>query len=379
MKIKLLILLSFCCYICYGQKHKTNELIYEHIQKPIVKLDRSWEYSIKVNQSNRDELLEKQKAFEETQKYYDEIFKKEMESYNNSKAAGKLLTGKPERKIAKAYFFGSITDTDLLENTISIEGFNKGEEEFVVEIVLEGFSIISNVKVLDEKKSKRFYKTTFVNPIMVNVKDKSNNTLWNKSYFSENGEHVFLERSSDEPSYEMEKEWKENKISLLKGLEDRIIKEHINTINEDINDNIGYPNKTLELTFFGAKGKKFDYSEIENSITKIKKAFLVLKSDNEMANKLFDESKEIWLKELSKKDIENKKVRINKKIATGLYINLGYVNMIQNEFKKAKEYSLEAELIRPGMGVLTGESMKLKKQIDFFEKRSTGNSDEVKY
>ncbi|MCR9249504.1 MAG: hypothetical protein NXI20_03740 [bacterium] len=357
--------------ICYGQSAKKNELSYEYVQKPLVKIDQNWKYLVNVTQANKEDIQERQTAFEEKQKSYDETFDKELESYNNSKAAGKLLTGKPVRKVVQPSFLGSVLDTDLLANSIVVEGFDKDDNgNFIVEVVIEGFAISSSEKVLDEKKSERYYKTVYRNPITVTVTDKSNNSvLWSKQFYSDPRETKFLKRSSEKSAYEMEKEWNENKISLKKGLEDRIIKEDMKAIKAEINDQIGYPNKSLEMIFFSAKGKKFDYSEIESSITNVKKAFLTLKSDSEMAMGLLNKSKEVWLKELGEKNVDDKKARINKKITTALYVNLGYVSMIQAEFAKAKEYSLEAELVRPGMGVLTGESMKLTKYIEEFEKR----------
>lgn len=365
----------FCAVIfsstLYGQGVKNNTLNFEYIQAPIIKLDQSWTYSVNVIQSNASDIMEKKKAFEEKQKYYDDEFNKKMEAYNNSKAAGKLIMGKPTRQEAKPNFIGALVDgPSLAQSMINLDGFESSSTgQFIIDIKLGGFAIVSSEKVTDDKKNKIYYKTTYRNPYVVEVKNASDNSvIWSKSFGESSREHKSLERSSDQSSYEMEKEWKENKLSLLKGLEDEVIKEDMKQVNEAINDQLGYPTKSQKIKFYSAKGKKFDYSDINESINVLKKAFLTYTKTPDKSHDYFTQAVTTWEKELETKDVDNKKARIGKKIATGLYINLAFVHTILKNYDKANEYYLEAETIKPLR--FASEVAELKEFIAEFEKRN---------
>jgi len=341
--------LLFCTMALFGQRAKKEKLSYTYIQSPLLKFDDNWKYDVKIVQVNKAELMEKRNAFEEKQRYYDETFEKELEAYNNSSVAGRVLLKKPERKIAVPDFMGAILNEEILANSaIDIQGLERAlsEGEINIEIKLEGFSVVSNEKIINEKKQRMYYKTTYRNPLTVSVYKNKEELVFSKSFGNDLRESFFLERSTDKSSYDLEKEWNTNKVSLLSGIEDNTIKDDLALVNELLNDQIGYPKKTVELEFYSAAGRKFDYSESEKAIDLLKEAFLLNLINEESSNQKLNDAIQIWQTELAEKDIDNKKARINIRVARGFYLNLAYANAIQKNYDAAEQNYLEAEKLR---------------------------------
>ncbi|WP_127020609.1 hypothetical protein [Flagellimonas beolgyonensis] len=333
----------------FGQRAKKERLSYTYIQSPLLKFDSNWKYDVKVIQVNKADLIEKRNAFEERQRIYDETFEKELEAYNNSSVAGRVLLKKPVRKIAAPDFMGAILNEEILSNSaIEIQGLERAlsDGEINIEIKLEGFSVVSNEKIVDEKKQRMYYKTMYRNPFTVSVITNNKQLVFSKAFGNELREHHFLDRKYELTSRKLDDEWRANKVSLIAGIEDKTIKNDLAMANEVLNDQIGYPQKTVELELYSAAGKKFDFTESENAIDMLKEAFLIRMSNEDSSNEKLNMAVEIWQTELASKDVEDKKARINKKVATGFYLNLAYVNAIQKKHGEAEKNYLEAEKLR---------------------------------
>jgi len=95
-----------------------------------------------------------------------------------------------------------------------------------------------------------------------------------------------------------------------------------------------------EFQVYGAKGKAFDYTDIEGAFEKAMAAYKSIKKNGLNTadiNKL-KEAIVVWEKELETADLENKKARISPEIAKGLHENCARAYAYMFEFDKAKEH-----------------------------------------
>lgn len=95
-----------------------------------------------------------------------------------------------------------------------------------------------------------------------------------------------------------------------------------------------------EFQVYGAKGKAFDYADLEGAFEKAMEAYKSIKK-NGLSSGDIDKLKEaiaVWEKELETADLEDKKARISPNIAKGLHENClrAYAHMF--EFDKAKDH-----------------------------------------
>ncbi len=97
-----------------------------------------------------------------------------------------------------------------------------------------------------------------------------------------------------------------------------------------------YTPETIEVYYVKAD-KTHDYSAIEQAMNEAVKAYALLKNNYEDANGRAGLEKALatWEKELAQADVENKKAKINKKVATHLHENAALANAYLQKYEEA--------------------------------------------
>ncbi len=95
-----------------------------------------------------------------------------------------------------------------------------------------------------------------------------------------------------------------------------------------------------EFKVYTAKGKNFDYTDLESALEKAQMAYknIAKAGPNQNDFKLLQECITVWEKELAGTDTENKKSRINKNIAKGLHENCARAYSYMYNFDKAIQH-----------------------------------------
>lgn len=143
-------------------------------------------------------------------------------------------------------------------------------------------------------------------------------------------------------------------------LERGAILERLAAANDHIYEHCTYHKKKLNTNVFSVNSKKVDYSNLDNAFATAKKAY----ETDDLS--LLSEPIKIWNEELATADFNNKKARINKKIALVLMNNIISANYFLNKFDEAdamlKDYTAKG-----------GDDYNLKKLLKAFRKGERKN------
>lgn len=127
------------------------------------------------------------------------------------------------------------------------------------------------------------------------------------------------------------------------------------------------PQHRVRIIYLTAvSSKSVNYDDLDQAMKLCSEAFAnsseddILPAENDANN--FKKAIEIWEKALKEADYDNKKARINEKVAASLYENLANIYSILGNFDKAKEYSEKCKEIG---GVLF--KVRLKEFDEFIE------------
>jgi hypothetical protein len=127
------------------------------------------------------------------------------------------------------------------------------------------------------------------------------------------------------------------KVGEQKSFEDRIFNEsYARTLN-----NVSMTYVPQEIEVYSAKGKDFDYAELDGAFDKAMAAYESI-GKNGVNTKDFEALKEaimVWEKELATMDTEDSKARINKSIGKGLHENCAYAYAEILDFDNAKKHA----------------------------------------
>lgn len=355
-QLSLILLALLICGVGYGQKQDGKNVEFNYRQSPLIKTDDPRTYSSKIIQDNIDELNSKRATYQEKLDKAESDYQKALETYKNYSAAEKLVSSEPQKENVKSYFIGSELNTEALNTEyIDVAGFDKVNDgaNLLIEIRLGGFEYMSGTLESNEKKTsateepatEHYYSVKFRNPVTIVVKDS-------------NGEEIFRDAKTGEYAFKTErftsaslarKNWTDNQLSVISSVEDKSTRYLLEDVNETLNNQIGFPEKTEYIKFYTAKGKKFDYSEMDRALDLVERGLIDYKDANlEKSKELLSEAVSIWEKELMDKDLDDKKARINEIVATALYMNATYVHTILTNHDKATAYLNEVKVLRPG-------------------------------
>lgn len=127
------------------------------------------------------------------------------------------------------------------------------------------------------------------------------------------------------------------KATETKTYEDRIYKEAYDKAVNSVSMNyVGQ-----EFKVFSAKGKAFDYADLDAAFEKAMEAYKSIGKEgyNDKNLAALKEAIVVWEKELASADLENKKARINKKISKGLEENCARAYFHVMDYENAKKHA----------------------------------------
>lgn len=137
---------------------------------------------------------------------------------------------------------------------------------------------------------------------------------------------------------ELDSKFNTEKDNLVKEVKNKCDKQALNEIRDILRSNFSYYHLTRKIKIALAKGKKYDYSDLESAISHIEKAFEMISSESQQGkiNKELNEAIKIWETALLESS-DNKNARINEEISTMLYYNIGIANWWMLDFTKARD------------------------------------------
>ena len=247
--------------------------------------------------------------------------------------------------LVTASSFDSYREDNIIAG-IDIIGFdkNRGENaDFKVNVKEYEFRT-TEPKRLTEKKSRKVndkdvaytlisYSFELTYKIKVKLLDMTGNIILEHSVSRENKKYYSPKTENSKAAYDDYKKY-------LKDIKAKVYKESLQKVNNYLNSQVGYPKKTQYIFLYTVKPKKYDYDDYTTAFESAEEAMDALKSDenaiSENENKLKSALK-IWEDALLKFDPDEKKARINKKVATISYHNIAMCYFVMKQYDKARE------------------------------------------
>lgn len=141
----------------------------------------------------------------------------------------------------------------------------------------------------------------------------------------------------------------------------------LGTLLRDVNNQVGYPVKSVSIKTAIIKAKKHNYDDYDAAFELFKKGYEVVAANEEAvedATEHFTAAIAGFEKMLEEADVENKKARVNEKVATVLYLNIALSYGMMRDYDKAIEYFTKGQKLNKNFGAMnTGiNTMKSRKK-----------------
>lgn len=305
--------------LLYSQRGTNKSYTHNYLEYPYVALDSMATVGIKMysNTINFVDADLKRKRARKALEFY--VANENYLTYRDVKIDNK----NPDVLVEIAFSEVSIIKTEIKTHEIACKR------------VGTRLNSIENIKKNLKKCPAPYYQISYKLPYIVKISSSDKNTLFIKKNegrgttsfgYDKTGLTGFLKLEDLKQAYTNSGEKKIIRDSYLENTS-----KSINLINsklffKQVEDN---------FKFGSAKGKNFDYSKLNSVLEDVLRAF----KNNSGILETLNKSNRIWEEELKKKDLGNKKARINRSIATTLYGNLTLSNIYLNRFDKAEPYS----------------------------------------
>ena len=352
-----------------AQRASGTDVDYEYYRLPIQKVDtKKFHFAIEIGyvadyEADMAFYNEAHDAYDAIIKEMNDAYDKALQDYNSQSTGDKIAQrmllkddGKPKQPTNKdfadrmnskyKFLIGPAPDYNLesperndiptkaeLTGGFSIDEFSKSSSDGIkIVIDLSDYELSSQVvksgEAPNEMKEARFNLSC---ELMITVKDPSGKEIYTNSYNQKSSFKSEKKRIKKWRAYENSSAYK----NLPNGYKKSLVSSLMNSANADLNNQFGYSWVKKRSKIYTAKGKKFDYSELDKAIVDFENGLRDLKINQDIANEKFNKAIEIWNKDLEEMDTKNKKARINNKVGAALYINLGLAYTLMNDFENA--------------------------------------------
>ncbi|MCX2743922.1 hypothetical protein OO013_08595 [Mangrovivirga sp. M17] len=191
----------------------------------------------------------------------------------------------------------------------------------------------------------------------------------------------FINNSNEMKSYtsaeyrnkgDLYKWWNENYKSLQAKLRQDLLNSNASSLAHLLDNRFGYKTvKDSEMFFTVKKFKKFEYTDLDEAYSIAKQGLEMMQEDqplpSDAARSTMSKAIAIWVKALDEADLENRKTRINSKVAGAIANNMVNLYTLMGEFDKAQEIINKAdeEFKKDGWTYMAQEKLNdLKKRIE---------------
>jgi hypothetical protein len=358
----------------FGQRIKKETVTFTYIQPPVVTTlgDQPYQSTTIIDYKadiDREEAAAEAEFQEAMANYpsveaaakaaYDQVYaeyEKALADWNNKSLAGKFIEKQllenqkpvapspyypPAKPVKRSVYHQYLFDADVVNQSFaSLKGRNRAEGGISIELHMHGYEAQaatvetkeSNVYDTKTKQTRKEYKSQYVmmqkHPISAIVKDASGNVLFSgmvagtEEYMKYESGFVAGSSPSMPGKETMEKALGESNLKL---------------VSEWLNNQYGIVPVRKEITIRNPENKKVDYGDFLEAYYTAQEGYEKLENEEERGIEKLQVSIALWTTALSELDLDNKKARINKKVAPDLYLNLIEACIFAHEFETAEE------------------------------------------
>ncbi|GAB5417274.1 MAG: hypothetical protein Crog4KO_28560 [Crocinitomicaceae bacterium] len=362
--------LLFSGAVSFGQNINDHKINFNYIQLPLLKIDTQFDqYDVKVEhaylQANEDSttMFQARQAValqffqEASARYYREIDSldrmhlQSMAAWEKSVNSGTtnpdgtalaqpvapVYPQPPVLENVEAPILHSNYEETQVEQRINLAGYEKGEEEVEITIIIHP---IRNIRILSEKKgtgaeTKYEYKARYVLPIGLRVANPAQGIMMETTLYE--GEMTY-NMATQTSQYDHELFMMDNRETFYRQLETHARQNALSRTNDHLNNHFGFVELSRRAEIYSVKSfKGFDYSDVTNAFTQTNLALQQVGSDRNRSSAIAQINMAINATEaiLAESNLNDKKSRINSKITAMLQCNLAELYVWKADFNKA--------------------------------------------
>ena len=347
MKYITLTLAALAFITANAQNVKRESVQVEYISRPSEPLPAGvTTYNVVVNQSYRDQFEAELQQWEIDTQLAQETYAADMEAYNAKGTGAKILERalldekKPQLVLPrKPVATERIFEPGIISSKIDMQGMTRTEGGATVTIEIQYFEGSApedgqqEIKDKEGNVSYKYYRSMkYRQPVRVTLQlpDGSiaiDEVLTSSEDFTTYTSDKYTSKSA------LNKAW--NQTSVNNRLSQRSVEAGCIAINSILNDRFCFSKKTRPMTIYHAKTKKkVDYTDLNNAALDMKMAMEKYIDRPEEAAEGIRACVEVWERVLTEADFENKKARINRKMAGLLYLNLINANIWLEDYDR---------------------------------------------
>ena len=330
-----------------AQNVKRESVQVEYISRPSEPLPAGvTTYNVVINQSYRDQFEAELQQWEIDTQLAQETYAAEMEAYNAKGTGAKILERalldekKPQLVLPrKPVATERIFEPGIISSKIDMQGMTRTEGGATVTIEIQYFEGSApedgqqEIKDKEGNVSYKYYRTMkYRQPVRVTLQLSDGSIAIDEVLTSSED---FTTYTSDKYTSKsaLNKAW--NQTSVNNRLSQRSVEAGCIAINSILNDRFCFSKKTRPMTIYHAKTKKkVDYTDLNNAALDMKMAMEKYIDRPEEAAEGIRACVEVWERVLTEADFENKKARINRKMAGLLYLNLINANIWLEDYDR---------------------------------------------
>lgn len=347
MKYFTLTLAALACLTMNAQNVQRETMSVEYISRPSEPLPAGvTTYNVEVNQTYRDQFEAELEQWEIDTQLAQETYDAEMEAYNAKGTGAKILERAlldekkpqlvlPRKPVATERLF----EPGIISSKIDMQGMTRTEGGATVTIEIQFFEASAPEDAQQEIKDKegnvsyKYYRTMkYRQPLRYTVQlpDGSvivDEVLTSSEDFTTHTSNKYTTKSA------LNKAW--NQASVNNRLSQTSVEAGMLVINNILNDRFCFAKKTRPMTIYHAKTKKkVDYTDLNNAALDMEMAMEKYLSNNDEAVAGIQACVKVWEAALAEADFDNKKARINRKMAGLLYLNLINANIWLEDYDR---------------------------------------------
>ncbi|MGA0435151.1 MAG: hypothetical protein ACO3MV_05735 [Flavobacteriales bacterium] len=303
-------------------------------------------YVVEVNQSYRDQYEAELAQWEIDTQMAQENYNAAMEAYNSKGTGAKILERalldekKPELVLpSKPVQTERVFDAGVTGSKIDLQGMTRSNGGAVVTIEIQYFEASAPEEKKDEIKDKegnvsyKYYRTMqYRQPLRYTLQLPDGSVVVDEVLASSEGYTTYTSDKYTSTSA-LNKAW--NQTAVNNRVSQLSVEAGMAVINSILNDRYCVSKKIRPMTVYHAKTtKKVDYTDLNNAATDMTMAMEKYLSQPEEAKAGIQQCMKVWESALATADFDDKKARIDAKMAGLLYINLINANIWLENYDK---------------------------------------------
>ena len=303
-------------------------------------------YNVVVNQSYRDQYEAELAQWEIDTQLAQETYAAEMEAYNSKGTGAKILERalldekKPQLVLpAKPVQTERVFEPGIISSKIDMQGMTRTEDGATVTIEIQYFEGSAPEDAQQEIKDKegnvsyKYYRTMkYRQPVRFTLQLPDGSIVIDEVLTSSED---FTTYTSDKYTSKsaLNKAW--NLTAVNSRLSQMSVEAGCIAINSLLNDRFCFSKKTRPMTIYHAKTKKkVDYTDLNNAALDMKMAMEKYLDRPEESAEGIRACVAVWEQVLTEADFDDKKARINAKMAGLLYLNLINANIWLEDYDR---------------------------------------------